>query len=250
MMGCSQPCEIGDRCFARCWCQRFAGRKGYPKDFSRPELFLHRLAELKRWPDLTGTTRPDKPWLDGLPRLVFLSDLGETFDPALEPEWLARRWRDETRQTVLECLADCPHVLIILTKQPRRMRDFFEKFSNPPNVWLGVSVTTQKSADERVPWLMDCATAVRIISHEPACGPLTFAPFFDPSKLHWLIAGCQSGPRRQAAEWDWFRSDRDQCQASGTAFFLKQAMIAGKLTTMPVLDGKVWSEIPRPGLAE
>jgi protein gp37 len=43
---------------------------------------------------------------------------------------------------------------------------------------------------------------------------------------------------------DWARSLRDQCQAAGVPFFLKQAMIEGKMVKMPALDGKVWDEIP------
>ena len=64
----------------------------------------------------------------------------------------------------------------------------------------------------------------------------------DP-QIDWVIAGCESGPRRRPAQLDWFRRVRDQCVAAGTAFFLKQAEIDGKLIHMPPLDGKVWEEV-------
>lgn len=41
-----------------------------------------------------------------------------------------------------------------------------------PNVWLGVSVEDQKSADERIPLLLETPAAVRFISAEPLLGPV------------------------------------------------------------------------------
>src|SRR6185369_5285331 len=35
------------------------------------------------------------------------------------------------------------------------------------NVWLGVTAGTQKSADERIPWLLKTPAAVRFVSAEP-----------------------------------------------------------------------------------
>src|SRR3712207_7534850 len=39
--------------------------------------FPGRMAEAALWSDLTGTDRPDKPWLNGMPRLIFISDMGD-----------------------------------------------------------------------------------------------------------------------------------------------------------------------------
>jgi hypothetical protein len=44
-----------------------------------------------------------------------------------------------------------------------------------PNVWLGVSVEDQKTADERIPLLLQTPAAVRWISAEPLLGPINFA---------------------------------------------------------------------------
>jgi protein gp37 len=49
-------------------------------------------------------------------------------------------------------------------------------FANPPwplvNVWLGVSVEDQQTADERIPLLLQTPAAVRWISAEPLLGPI------------------------------------------------------------------------------
>jgi len=43
-----------------------------------------------------------------------------------------------------------------------------------PNVWLGVSVEDQTTADERIPHLLQCPASVRWVSYEPALGPVDF----------------------------------------------------------------------------
>ena len=98
----------------------------------------------------------------------------------------------------------------------------------------------------------------------------------DGPQLHWIIAGGESGHGARPAHPDWFRSVRDQCVASGVAFFFKQwgewaphgdgwthvvfpdgmldtwlvdcdgAMIkrVGKATAGRELDGETWSQFP------
>lgn len=51
-----------------------------------------------------------------------------------------------------------------------------------PNVWLGVSVESQKYADERIPHLLASPASVRFVSYEPALGPVDFLPF-----LKWTL---------------------------------------------------------------
>jgi protein gp37 len=63
--------------------------------------------------------------------------------------------------------------------------------------------------------------------------------------IHWVIAGCENGPR--AMEIDWVRSLRYQCQVAKVPFFLKQMVINGKLTHMPELDGRRWQIYPEVG---
>lgn len=113
-----------------------------------------------------------------------------------------------------------------------------------PNVWLGVSVEDQATADERIPILLQTPAAVRFVSYEPALGPITFRPkagnteeilrahmmddlkyYQSPAMLHgidWVIAGGESGPNARPSHPEWFRSVRDQCQAAGVPFFFKQ----------------------------
>jgi len=118
-----------------------------------------------------------------------------------------------------------------------------------PNVWLGVSVEDQRSADERIPDLLATSAAVRFLSCEPLLAPLNLrkivlrrdgqAPtklsnrlgdyvqplagnFTDSPRIGWVIAGGESGPRARPMHPDWARDLRDQCAEAGVPFFFKQ----------------------------
>lgn len=63
------------------------------------------------------------------------------------------------------------HIFQILTKRPKRMRKFFERyckvFEVPKNLWLGVTCENQKEADARIPILLATPASKRFISTEP-----------------------------------------------------------------------------------
>src|SRR4030065_1979575 len=90
---------------------------------------------------------------------------------------------------------------------------------SPPNLWLGVTEENQEMFDLRWPYLRDTPAALRFISFEPGIGPLWIPPngilHADYPWPDWVIAGCESGPRRRPAKIEWFRSLRDQCVGGG-----------------------------------
>jgi protein gp37 len=104
-----------------------------------------------------------------------------------------------------------------------------------PNVWAGVSVEDQRSADARIPLLLEVPAKVRFLSCEPLLESVNLR-LEDPhgvqtaleSKrsrsdlLHWVIVGGESGARARGFDEAWARALRDQCRDAGIAFFLKQ----------------------------
>lgn len=106
-----------------------------------------------------------------------------------------------------------------------------------PNVWLGVSVENQDAADERIPDLLATPAAVRFLSVEPMIGPVRLHAWLGrehglrqigaPPGIHWVIAGCESGPGARPCDVEWLRPLRDQCAAAEVPFFLKQAKLGG-----------------------
>jgi protein gp37 len=120
-----------------------------------------------------------------------------------------------------------------------------------PNVWLGVSVEDQKTADERIPLLLQTPAAVRWISAEPLLGPvnisrillkksdrpengkpdLTFnalkgwhggANVNNRTRLDWVVIGGESGPGARPFNIEWARSIVQQCKATNVPVFVKQ----------------------------
>ncbi len=100
----------------------------------------------------------------------------------------------------------------------------------------GVSVEDQKTADERIPLLLQTPSARRIVSAEPLLGPVNlcavpddkvrpqdFSARYTPcGDLDWVICGGESGPGARPMHPEWVRSLRDQCVSAGVPFFFKQ----------------------------
>jgi protein gp37 len=116
-----------------------------------------------------------------------------------------------------------------------------------PNVWLGVSIEDQQTADERIPILLNTPAALRFVSIEPMLGPVEidcyfpeydYRPTYDyyqaafpevgnkpiliSAGLDWVICGGESGANARPMHPDWARSLRDQCSDAGVPFYFKQ----------------------------
>lgn len=93
-----------------------------------------------------------------------------------------------------------------------------------PNIWLGVPVTSQAEADERLPHLLRVPCGKRFIVITPreqiTIDPRLITPIEGTSQhgqrfIDWLIVRGGSDPIHP----DNVRSLRDQCAAAGTAFW-------------------------------
>jgi protein gp37 len=177
------------------------------------------------------------------PARVFVNSMSDLFHEAVPDAFIGRVWST--------MLSTPQHIYQVLTKRPARMADVVTRLVNegrekglraPDNIWLGTSVEDQAAANARIPHLLRTPAAVRFLSCEPLLGPIdlgracpcgyycdedhghidhAFWSQVDPG-IHWLIVGGESGPRRRPFDPDWARSLRDQCQAGGVAFFMKQ----------------------------
>lgn len=64
------------KCYSGTLHDRYGGTsKGCSPTFEQVMRWPDRMATAAAWSDLTGTARPYKPWLDGLPRLIFVPDM-------------------------------------------------------------------------------------------------------------------------------------------------------------------------------
>lgn len=199
----------------------------YSRDFSEVRMIPGRYAQAASWSDLRGTERPDKPWLNGKPRMIFVGDLGDTFSRAVTDDYLTRELFG-----AITSKQGQRHFWMLLTKRPKRLAELAKKWGGlPDNVMAMATVTDQKTADTRIPALLKVEAKWRGLSIEPLLGhvfirPQAFEAFHfedgEPS-IHWVICGGESGgPQARPMHPDWARSLRDQCAAAGVPFFFKQ----------------------------
>ncbi len=218
-MGC-EGCELvagpmaqTPACYAAIMTARYGGKnKGWPKDFYKPELFLHRLQPMLNLADLTGTDRADKPWLNGMPRIIFLNDMGDTFSAGLPEDWLA---------PILPALAASPHIYMILTKWPQRFVKFADKYPLPLNVWPGTSVTSDKTTFRAHQINNIKSGGIKWISAEPLWSQLHF-DWIRMKRIDLIIYGGQSGQNAIPFQIDWMAAQKDHCKQRNISFFLKQ----------------------------
>jgi protein gp37 len=241
VMGCDgcelhgPACEL-DSCYAAALVGRYAGLPGWPKSFDKPEFFEGRIEKACRWSDLTGTERKDKPWLNGYPRTIFLCDLADPFTESAPQYWLG---------PYLARMARAPHIWIICTKRPARMRQFFERWGCPPNFWLLTTVTSLATVGRIEELLRIPDATVRGVSLEPLLCPLDlrhinlrgdlldalYGEVYSEESgcirellpwLAWVIVGGESGAGARHMQPHWAAEIREDCWATGTAFFMKQ----------------------------
>lgn len=257
--GCTKISAGCKNCYAERMSKRLAGRYGYDKDNPFKVTFHpNRLGEPLKWRK---------------PQVVFVCSMGDIFHEDVSDEWILKIF--DVIRMCSPGVGDYPeHTFLILTKRPERMRDIMlrmrfdnsvprmyleekeDMFTSYPigrylkNVWLGVTAENKKTADKRIPILLQTPAAKRFVSVEPMLGAvdltqtptdsnaitlnaLTGIPYdwdyeqWIPeddigSKLDWVICGGETGPGARPLNSSWARSLRDQCIGAGVPFFFKQ----------------------------
>lgn len=191
------------------------------------------------------------------PRRIFLCSMGDLFHEKVPFEFIEK---------IFCVIRQCPqHTFLILTKRPEMMAEYIEgewcredssmgfgsiiMTEEFPNIYLGISVSTQKEADEKRPILLQIPAAKRFVSIEPMLGEidLNLQKDYDPigglrtygDMLDWVIIGAESGPRKRYCPIENIRSVVQQCQAAGVPVFVKQIHI-------PKLPkGNWWVDCPK-----
>ena len=222
--GCNQ---VSPGC-ARCWAKHLAEgrlRRFYPDGFGLVEPAPERLCEPMRWYK---------------PQRVFVSSRSDFFHEAISDTW-----RDMCFATMR---AAPQHTYLLLTKRAEKLAAYRPRYADgtlapwPAHVWAGVSVEYQRWADVRIPLLLQSPAPVKWVSGEPMLGPIDLRPWL--ADLNWVVIGDESGKGRRGAKLEWVRTLRDQCRAADAAFYFKQWHEDGKKVSLPLLDGRQWTETP------
>lgn len=164
-------------------------------------------------------------------RLTVFPSICDPFDNEVPQHWRTR---------FFALIHDTPHLTwILLTKRignaaAMLREDVPEGISIVDRIWLGATFVNQPEVDRDYGKLLAIDARVRFVSIEPMLGPVDIihaervARDACPSgklhgrRIHWVIAGGESGPGARPAHPEWFRSLRDQCAAAGVPFHFKQ----------------------------
>jgi protein gp37 len=148
------------------------------------------------------------------------------------------------------------HTFQILTKRSDRLVRIAPYLPWPENVWIGVSVESQKYTD-RIHELVKVPAAVRFLSLEPLLGPISKLPL---RGIDWVIVGGESGPGARPMDRDWVTQIKRRCRemsakgrcASGAEvpFFFKQWGGFHKKAAGRELFGRTFDEMPVPRLRQ
>jgi len=216
--GCTKVSEGCRNCYAERIAKRFWGER----KFSDVQCHEDRLDQPLHWKK---------------PQRIFVNSMSDLFHENVPIEFISK---------VFNMIKFCSsHTFIVLTKRPERILHTINKLSEimPTgevwpihNLWLGVSVEDQETANERIPWLLKTPAAVRFVSYEPALDFVDFAMglplaksdiqgyVYNPSGgpfIDWIIMGGETGPGARPMSPDWARFTRDECRYAKTPFFFK-----------------------------
>ena len=199
-------------------------------------------------PDVVQLTpgRLDAPLRWTRSRIIFVNSMSDLFHPRVPYEFIT-----EVFDVMKEASELLGHVFQALIKRPGRAVGWrnrnAERYGSewPAGIWLGTSIESQKYAP-RLTLLARIPAPVRFVSVEPLIGPVDLGEWLERGDAHWMIAGGESGPRARDMDIGWVRDLRDQCERTGTAFFLKQLGGPGNKRAGEdvVMDGRLWREYP------
>ena len=238
VVGCTKVSAGCTHCYAERMAKRLASMatslRAQGRDPGRKAPYLDVIDERGRWNGRVALSESAllEPARWKSPRVIFVNSMSDLFHPDVPTDFIQR---------VFAVMNECRrHTFQVLTKRPERAAELSAKLGWTANIWMGTSVE-DINVVHRVRALQKVAAKVRFLSVEPLLGPLPRLPL---SKIHWVIAGGESGPGARAMEVEWVRQIRDRCAVQGVPFFFKQWGGVNKKKTGRLLDGRTWDQMP------
>ncbi len=167
------------------------------------------------------------------PQTIFVNSMSDLFHPDVPFEYIQQVFAVMRRAGW--------HRFQVLTKRSKRLAELSSSIDWPDNVWMGVSVETEKYCF-RIDQVRAVPAKIRFLSLEPLLGPL---PNLNLDGIHWVIVGGESGPGARHMREEWILDIRDQCSRAGVPFFFKQWGGANKARAGRLLQNRTWDELPR-----
>lgn len=166
------------------------------------------------------------------PQTIFVNSMSDLFHKDVSLEYIRRVFDVMTRAHW--------HRFQVLTKRADRLAELSPKLEWAPNIWMGVSVETDKYRG-RIDELCSTGAQTKFLSLEPLLGPLHD---LNLTGIDWVIVGGESGPRSRPLDSEWATDLRDQCRRAKVPFFFKQWGGKNKKKAGRLLEGQTWDQMP------
>ncbi len=168
------------------------------------------------------------------PQNIFVNSMSDLFHEDVPMEFILK---------VFEVMKKAHwHRFQILTKRASRLEELSDQLTWTPNIWMGVSVESQKYID-RVDKLRNTGAEVKFLSLEPLLTPIQL---MNLCNIDWVILGGESGPGARPMDPDWVLDIRDQCLKANVPFFFKQWGGVNKKKAGRLLENRIWDQMPTP----
>jgi protein gp37 len=193
-----------------------------------PRLIPAKLLEPLRWPT---------------PKTVFVNSMSDLFQGAVPDEYI-------TAVATVMLRANW-HTYQVLTKRAERLEHLLTTklgFAGAAShIWWGVSVEDKQYGVPRIAHLRRAPAAVRFLSIEPLLEDLGT---LDLTRIHWAIAGGESGHGARPMQPAWVEAVKEQCDRQGVLFFFKQWGGVQKSKHGRLLNGRTYDAMPARAMRE
>ena len=249
IIGCSKISEGCKNCYAARMARRLAGNPATPQ-----------YKNIADWDGETAFVSSVLKRIPGKGKRLFVGSMGGLFHDSVSEEWI--------NKVCANIINNRRHTFLILTKRPKRMNEYFGKLWKKfemasvynlacptirfiPNLWLGVTCENQRTADERIPLLLQTPAAKRFVSVEPMLEPISLAEYYKEEGngsysvwldyLDWVICGAETGPRKRPMNQEWAEDLHAQCRKASVPFFGKKDSDGNALK----VGGEIVREFPK-----
>lgn len=145
------------------------------------------------------------------PEVVFVNSMSDLFHQDIPLSFI---------QKVFNVMNETPHhTYQVLTKRDHLLKRFSDDLNWTDNIWMGVSVGTQK-ATSRIDKLRECGAKHKFLSVEPLIEEITD---MDLTGIDWVIVGGESGSNQvRPMDKKWVMRVQEICANYNVPFFFKQ----------------------------
>jgi len=262
IIGCNKISEGCQNCYAEKMAYRLRCMALAKDSCSKLDFYVYVVDDSEKWNGKTlfienALNIPAK-WKNT--RMIFVCSMSDLFHEKNSFDDILQIW---------DIMCQTPrHTFQVLTKRPGRMLEFYrwlgqkvkddgfdsipssssnplDYIGTPYHIWIGVTTENQKTANERIPILLQIPAKIHFISAEPlleninlleAC-QIKFLNWLNNNEtqygLQWVIAGPETGSKSRSMKKEWIESLYNQCKEANVPFFDKKDILRLNIQEFP-----------------